>query len=261
MKTYNKLNRLTGMISTPSGSAQLPFSYGASYNEANQRITVTMNDGSYWAYEYDTQGQIKSAKKHFSGGAFVPGQQFTYSYDHIGNRSTTRAGGDQTGNLYGDSYSYYVDSFLNKYTTRYRPYTVHVMGTADTDETVYVNGAQVVYRNDEYFWKKLGANTTLATWFEIEVATSGGDTNVGHVFLPRRPEYFTYDLDGNMVSSSRWNYTWDAENRLTSMTDNTTCTNDVPKRIVFEYDYLGRRIAKKVWNNTAGTGNPATYLK
>ncbi|MDD4406219.1 MAG: RHS repeat-associated core domain-containing protein, partial [Parabacteroides sp.] len=41
----------------------------------------------------------------------------------------------------------------------------------------------------------------------------------------------------------------------------TTCTNDVPKRIVFEYDYLGRRIAKKVWNNTAGTGNPATYLK
>ncbi|MDD4406297.1 MAG: hypothetical protein PHO36_16230, partial [Parabacteroides sp.] len=116
-------------------------------------------------------------------------------------------------------------------------------------------------RNDEYFWKKLGANTTLATWFEIEVATSGGETNVGHVFLPRRPEYFTYDLDGNMVSSSRWNYTWDAENRLTSMTDNTTCTNDVPKRIVFEYDYQGRRIAKKVWNNTAGTGTPATYLK
>ncbi|MDD4406130.1 MAG: hypothetical protein PHO36_15385 [Parabacteroides sp.] len=100
-----------------------------------------------------------------------------------------------------------------------------------------------------------------STWLEIEVATSGGDTNVGHVFLPSRPEYFTYDLDGNMVSGSRWNYTWDAENRLTSMTDNTTCTNDVPKRIVFEYDYQGRRIAKKVWNNTAGTGTPATYLK
>ncbi len=53
-KIYDKLNRLTGMTSTPSGGGQLPFSYGSSYNEASQRITVTMNDGSYWVYEYDT---------------------------------------------------------------------------------------------------------------------------------------------------------------------------------------------------------------
>jgi len=51
----------------------LPFAYGASYNEANQRITVTMNDGSYWVYEYDTLGQITSAKKHFADGTFVLG--------------------------------------------------------------------------------------------------------------------------------------------------------------------------------------------
>ena len=86
-KSYDKLNRMTGMISTPSGGGQLPFSYGASYNEANQRITVT-NNGTYWAYEYDTLGQIKSAKKHFAGGAFVPGLQFVSSFDHIGNRTT-----------------------------------------------------------------------------------------------------------------------------------------------------------------------------
>ncbi len=87
-KSYDKLNRMTGMISTPSGGGQLPFSYGASYNEANQRITVTMNDGSYWVYEYDTLGQIKAAKKHFADGTFVPGPQFVSSFDHIGNRTT-----------------------------------------------------------------------------------------------------------------------------------------------------------------------------
>ncbi len=87
-KSYDKLNRLAGMISTPSGGGQLPFSYGASYNEANQRITVTMNDGSYWVYEYDTLGQITSAKKHFANGTFVPSQQFFFSFDHIGNRTT-----------------------------------------------------------------------------------------------------------------------------------------------------------------------------
>jgi RHS repeat-associated protein len=33
------------------------------------------------------------------------------------------------------------------------------------------------------------------------------------------------------------------------------------QRIDFEYDFRGRRIGKKVWNNTAGTGTPAVNLK
>ncbi len=35
-------------------------------------------------------------------------------------------------------------------------------------------------------------------------------------------ENFGYDLDGNLTSDGRWTYTWDAENRLISMTANTT---------------------------------------
>ena len=31
------------------------------------------------------------------------------------------------------------------------------------------------------------------------------------------PEPFAYDADGNTLSDGRWNYTWDAENRLTKM--------------------------------------------
>ncbi|MDD4406312.1 MAG: RHS repeat-associated core domain-containing protein [Parabacteroides sp.] len=38
-------------------------------------------------------------------------------------------------------------------------------------------------------------------------------------------------------------------------------STSLTKRLAFEYDSQGRRIAKKVWNNTAGTGTPATYLK
>jgi hypothetical protein len=34
-----------------------------------------------------------------------------------------------------------------------------------------------------------------------------------------------------------------------------------PQRIDFEYDVGSRRIQKKVWNNTSGTGTPATQLK
>ncbi len=36
---------------------------------------------------------------------------------------------------------------------------------------------------------------------------------------------------------------------------------NLTKRIAFEYDFLGGRIAKKVWNNVAGTNDPIVNLK
>ncbi|MDD2626954.1 MAG: hypothetical protein PHI87_05350, partial [Candidatus Methanomethylophilus sp.] len=257
-KTYDKLNRLAGMISTPSGGGQLPFSYGASYNEANQRITVTMNDGSYWVYDYDTLGQISSAKKHFADGAFVPGQQFTYSHSNIGNRTVTTFGGTETGGSSGSSLYQTLTNKVNQYVRKYRPFGLGVLGTAGVNESVFINETEPTYRRGEYFWKWLSVTSSTTLWTNV-VVTSGSETNTGSIFMPGRPELFTYDLDGNMLSDGRWNYTWDAENRLTRMMVNTNVGPQ--QRIVFEYDYQGRRIAKKVWNNTAGTGNPATYLK
>ena len=45
---------------------------------------------------------------------------------------------------------------------------------------------------------------------------SASEENVrsGYVFVRNMAEVFSYDLDGNMTSDGRWNYTWDAENRL-----------------------------------------------
>ena len=90
----------------------------------------------------------------------------------------------------------------------------------------------------------------------------------------------------------RWNYTWDLthemvgvavrrgpdriqfgfwqerdtprisrvkENRLISAVASTAIGPQ--QRVEFEYDCQSRRIGKKVWNNTAGTGSPATTLK
>src|SRR6185369_6224002 len=46
----------------------------------------------------------------------------------------------------------------------------------------------------------------------------------------------------------RWNYTWDAENRLIRM--DARASTPPEQRIDFEYDCQGRRIGKKVWINT-----------
>jgi RHS repeat-associated protein len=85
------------------------------------------------------------------------------------------------------------------------------------------------------------------------------DHDDGSIFVPRTQEAFTYDDDGNLTSDGRWNYTWDAENRLIRQISNTAA--DAPRYMEFEYDWQARRIGKKVWNNRTGTGAPAKTLK
>jgi len=36
----------------------------------------------------------------------------------------------------------------------------------------------------------------------------------GRCLLPKSPESFTYDDDGNLLSDGRWIYSWDGQNRL-----------------------------------------------
>jgi YD repeat-containing protein len=73
-KQYDKLNRLLSSASTPSGTGILPVSFYYQYNDANQRYRITLQDGSFWFYEYDNLGQLRSAKKYWSDGTPVPGQ-------------------------------------------------------------------------------------------------------------------------------------------------------------------------------------------
>jgi hypothetical protein len=53
-KAYDKLNRLTSIVSAASGGAsQWPISYAYQYNAASQRTRCTLYDNSYWLYGYD----------------------------------------------------------------------------------------------------------------------------------------------------------------------------------------------------------------
>lgn len=71
--------------------------------------------------------------------------------------------------------------------------------------------------------------------------------------FPANNQTLVYDADGNLSFDGVWNYQWDGENRLISMTmtnvANIAATNRL--KLDFAYDYLGRRIEKKVshWNS------------
>jgi YD repeat-containing protein len=70
-KSYDYLNRLSAISSLPSASGVAPVSFNYSHNDANQRIRSNLADGSYWSYEYDSLGQVKSGKRYWSDGTPV----------------------------------------------------------------------------------------------------------------------------------------------------------------------------------------------
>jgi RHS repeat-associated protein len=58
----------------------------------------------------------------------------------------------------------------------------------------------------------------------------------------------TYDTDGNMLTAGSANGTWNGENRLIEIYDDTT-----GKKLEFVYDYMGRRVEKKSYTGSSTT--------
>ena len=163
-RQYDFLNRLQSVASV--GGSQT-WSYGYQYNQANQRTRATLADDSFWIYNYDDLGQVISGKRYWNDGTPVAGQQFEYGFDDIGNRYSTKTGGDQNGaNLRPASYT---ANDLNQYSSRTVPGYLNVLGLATPAATVSVNGTPVPYRRGEYFWNEVGVNNASAVYPFIEV--------------------------------------------------------------------------------------------
>ena len=243
-KTYDYLNRLTQVSSQPSASGLMPIAYNYSYNLANQRTRNSLADGSYWVYGYDWLGQATNACKYFADGTRVPGQQFHYRFDTIGNRIQTGNGGDASGeNL---RTAHYTANDLNQVIQRDVPGTNDILGAALAANPVTVNG-RTASRKGEYFWSDAGINNTATpAWLGV-TNISANAINQGNLFIAKTPEIFFYDADGNLTNDGRWAYVWDAENRLIQMTANTDIGPQY--RLTFAYDYKSRRIGKTVATN------------
>lgn len=259
---FDALNRLTNLTWNVAGTNVASFSY--QYNSANQRTRATLLDGSYWLYEYDALGQVTSAKRYWSDGTPVAGQQSEFSFDDIGNRRTAAQGGDQNdANLRTASYG---ATLLNQYTSRTVPGFVNILGRASNAATVTLWGDNGVYsmtsRKGEYFRGELYANnSTGAVWLTITnvaVLNNGGNPDLvtntsGRVYVPKTAETFAYDADGNLTNDGRWAYSWDAENRVTSFTRISGAPSGAKVKLDCQYDARWRRTQKVVstWNGSA----------
>ncbi len=166
------------------------------------RVQTRLADGSYWVYEYDRLGQVISGKRFWANGSPVPGQQYEYGFDDMGNRKTAANGGDSEGaNL--RSFTYAVND-ANQYTSRQVPATLDVLGVARGAVTVKLDAGAAVpvsYTQGEYFRHEITARAsdTVMAYPQVTVAVSGGSSQAGRVFVPVKNEVYTHDSDGNLM--------------------------------------------------------------
>ncbi len=254
-KSYDNLNRLTSIVSVPSASSAVSFSYD--HNSANQRTRRTDTDGSYWDYTYDSLGQVTSGHKKWSDTTSVAGQQYDYAFDDIGNGETSTAN--------GRTFTYTANN-LNQYTQWTVPGYLWELGSATNAATVTINN-QSTTRKGDYFSKELSvANSSSAVYTQlvtVGVLRNGGSnqldivsTSTGKVFVAKSPEVFGNDSDGNLTNDGRWVYSWDGENRLISMETASAVTSvlaNARTKLMFGYDSQFQRISKVVsnWNGNA----------
>jgi len=258
-RQFDALNRLTRITSLGgTGSTLSAFAY--TYNAANQRVRVDLADGSFWLYEYDALGQVKSGKRYWPDGTPVAGQQFEYSFDAMGNRTGTKAGGDANGwNL---RQAGYTANLLKQYSSRTVAGGFDVLGLARGDNAGLAVNGQPPYRRGEYFWREVVVNNTgTAVWQAVSVTATGESPVSGNVFVPRTPETFTHDADGNLLSDGRWNYTWDAENRLVRVESRSDTPQASWRRVEWQYDGLGRRIRQITSDGSSGSWQVTEDLK
>jgi RHS repeat-associated protein len=248
-KKYDFLNRLVDITSVPSAASAVKFLYA--HNDANQRVRRTDSDDSYWSYEYDGLGQVASGKHFWPDSTPVAGQQFEYAYDDIGNRRRTKEGGDAYGA--GLRTAHYTVNNLNQYTQRDVPGAADIIGIAHPSASASVN-AQSGYRHGEYYHKELAIdNASALIWQPVtNQAIYNGQTNIttGNLLLPKTPQIFWYDNDGNTLSDFVWTNVWDGENRMLA-TENTTVVPSTGRaKEAWTFDGEGRWIQRVTysWN-------------
>ena len=241
------LDRLLSVTNSVSGQPTSGSSFTYRYDSRGLRDKLTLADNSYWNYGYDDRAQVTSGQRFWSDNTGVGGMRHGYTFDAIGNRTGTNTNGRN---------ATYTPTALNQYVSRTVPGAVDVLGDATATATVTVNN-QPTTRKDSYFSTTLTVDNAAAAAFP-SVSIVGVKNNVGpasedavttvagNVFLPKTPEAFSYDDDGNLTGDGRWTYTWDAENQLTSVTSQPSAPAASKVKLVFDYDAGGRRLRKTV---------------
>ena len=246
-------DRITNITCTVDGSNVASFAYTWQTN-ADRIASVTLADGSYWTYTYDSRGHLASGERYFADGTPYFGLQYGAEFDSIGN---TLEGGPLSGGVPEHSFT---PNDLNVHVSRAWSNKVELLGRAATNATVTVND-EPTDRVGEWFRaiitvdnlaEAVETNVVItAVWFDAVASNDVVATSTGSVLVAEAGETPTYDNRAAMTEASRYEYDFDAFGRLIEV---ITTASSPQVREQYTYYADGRRATK-----TVATGAPGSW--
>jgi YD repeat-containing protein len=88
-----RLASIQNLVGTPSTASVSSHSY--LYDSMHRRTPATLEDGSRWQYDYNDRHELIGGKRYWADWTPMAGQQFEYAFDNIGNRTSSKADGDE----------------------------------------------------------------------------------------------------------------------------------------------------------------------
>ena len=253
--TYNSNNQL-GNETTPSiTNGMITYTYDNAGQRNGMDLSNSTTSFAQANYTYDTRGRIAAVGNNTDTltYTYIPGTNMVGSsawqnasinivntYDQYKRLTNIAVNGS---NVYG-----YTLNDKNQRTSATLPdgnkwnYTYDVMG--QLTGAVKQDSANNSLADTSYFYDLIG-NRTSAT---ENSATTAYTSNLVNQYTAVNALVPVYDLDGNMTGYNGWTYTYNGENRLIVAENSGTGV-----RVEADYDYMGRRIFKKVYNNNALT--------
>ncbi|HEV3481173.1 MAG TPA: RHS repeat-associated core domain-containing protein [Candidatus Acidoferrales bacterium] len=256
--TYDNMNRLTQTSAAYSFISGKTFTVGYGYDAASNRTSMTDPQNAATAYVYDTLNRLTTL-------TYPSHTNFTFSYDALGRRTKLVRPNGVTTNYQYDTISHLL-SALHQITSK--------SGTTTLDGATYQDdvAGNRTSRTDNR--TNVTSNFSYDPIYQLTQVTQGSTTAESYSYDPvgnrlsslgvspyayngsneltsKPGATYTYDNNGIMLtktdSTGTTTYTWDFENRLTSV-----ALPGSGGTVTFKYDPFGGRAQK---SSLLGTTN------
>lgn len=208
------------------------YTYNAAAEITSWKQQVGTNAAVLDGFAHDRSGQLLGATRTDATGATVQ-KQFSYRYDGAGNRTLEQI---------DNSVSSATHNNLNQLVSRTGAGPMLFEGTVNKDAAVTVGGLTATVDAQNRFSAQLYLQPGQQS-VEITARDAQGHVTVRHAQLTvtagAANAAITYDLNGNETSDGARTFGWDAENRLTKITQGANVRE-------FAYNGTGQRVSEKV---------------
>ena len=247
--TFDNMGRLTGTTTNYSFLTGRSFAASYGYDASSNRTSFTDPESGSTGYVYDTLNRLQT----LTPPAAISSGSFGFGYDALSRRtSLTRPNGVNTTYTYDNlSHLSSVTHAKSGATLDGASYGLDNAGNRTSKSDLYA-GVTTNYSYDniyELLSATQGSTATESYTYDpvgnrlSNLSGSGWSNNTSNELTSRPGVTYTYDANGNtqtMVNSSgTTTYSWDFENRLTSVTLPGSAGT-----VTFKYDPFGRRVYK-----------------